>query len=272
MKKGLSIVINIILFAIIVVLAWQVVKSIQAPIKFSNEQKAREAKVIERLIDIRNAEVLYKNANNKYTDNLDTLIKFCQTASIPVVKMTQKQNLEDSTYYTVYDTLPERIQIADTLLRSNSIRIEVVKEAKEKAKEKAKNAGKDDKQIEQELKQVEKETWNSFVFNLADIKWVPFSEPQQQFELEAGVKSNNLIEIPVFEARAPFEMYLTTPGGGIGEKEWKQRVDNAREEKVSASRDSHTGEIDMDSPFYRYPGLKVGSMKEASTEGNWDKL
>jgi type II secretory pathway component PulJ len=36
MKKGLSIVINIVLFAIIVLLAWQVVKSIQAPIKFNN--------------------------------------------------------------------------------------------------------------------------------------------------------------------------------------------------------------------------------------------
>ena len=87
MKKGLSIVINIILFAIIVLLAWQVVKSIQAPIKFNTEQKAREAKVIERLLDIRNAEVLYKNATNKYTDNFDTLINFCQTAEIPVVQM-----------------------------------------------------------------------------------------------------------------------------------------------------------------------------------------
>ena len=87
MKKGLSIVINIILFAIIVLLAWQVVKSIQAPIKFNTEQKAREAKVIERLIDIRNAEVLYKNATSKYTDNFDTLINFCKNAEIPVVEM-----------------------------------------------------------------------------------------------------------------------------------------------------------------------------------------
>ena len=47
MKKGLSIVINIILFAIIVLLAWQVVKSIQAPIKFNTEQKARETKVVD---------------------------------------------------------------------------------------------------------------------------------------------------------------------------------------------------------------------------------
>ena len=185
--------------------------------------------MIERLLDIRNAEVLYKNANNKYTDNFDTLIKFCQTAEIPMVKMVSKQNLADSTYYTVYDTIGY-VKVMDSL-----------------------KAGRED-------------------FNINDIKWVPFSEPKQQFELESGAKSNNLIEIPVFEARTPYEVYLAVPGGGISEKEWKQRVDNAREEKVSASRDSHTGEIDEDSPYYRYPGLKVGSMKEASTEGNWDKL
>ena len=87
MKKGLSIIINVVLFAIIVILALQVIKSIQAPIKFNKEQKIREAKVVERLIDIRNAEVLYKNANNKYTSNFDTLISFCKTAEIPIVNI-----------------------------------------------------------------------------------------------------------------------------------------------------------------------------------------
>ena len=87
MKKGLSILINILLFAVIVFLAWQVVKSIQAPIKFNNEQKARETKVVERLIDIRNAEVLYKNATSKYTNSFDSLIAFCQNAEIPIASI-----------------------------------------------------------------------------------------------------------------------------------------------------------------------------------------
>lgn len=91
MKKGLSIIINILLFAVILFLAWQVIKSIQAPIKFGNEQKARESKVVERLIDIRNAEVLYKQANNKYTASFDTLINFCETAEIPIVNIILTQ-------------------------------------------------------------------------------------------------------------------------------------------------------------------------------------
>ncbi|MBQ6305464.1 MAG: hypothetical protein IJK78_02765 [Bacteroidales bacterium] len=214
MKKGLSIVINIILFAIIVLLAWQVVKSIQAPIKFNTEQKAREAKVIERLLDIRNAEVLYKNATNKYTDNFDTLINFCQTAEIPVVQMISKQNLEDSTYYTVYDTIGF-VKVMDSL------------------KSKREN------------------------FNINELKVVPFSQPQTYFELEAGTKETSGIKVPLFEARTPYEVYLGQPGAAFNEKEWKQRVDNLKAEKESINR---------------YAGLKVGSMEEASTEGNWEKL
>ena len=214
MKKGLSIVINIILFAIIVLLAWQVVKSIQAPIKFNTEQKARETQVIERLLDIRNAEVLYKNATNKYTDNFDTLIKFWQNAEIPVVQMISKQNLEDSTYYTVYDTIGF-IKVMDSI------------------KGKREN------------------------FNINDLKVVPFSQPQTNFELEAGTKESSGIKVPLFEARTPYEVYLAQPGAAFNEKEWKQRVDNLKAEKESIDR---------------YAGLKVGSMEEASTEGNWEKL
>ena len=213
MKKGLSIVINIILFAIIVLLAWQVVKSIQAPIKFGNEQKTREAKVVERLIDIRNAEVLYNNANNKYTANFDSLILFCQNAEIPIVKIVPDPT--DTTFTrTINDTIGY-VKVMDSI--------------KSKRED----------------------------FNINDIKFVPFSNPQQQFELESGNIDRNGIKIPVFEARTPYEVYLATPGTAFSEKEWKQRVDNAKAEKENINR---------------YAGLKVGSMEEATTDGNWEKL
>ena len=213
MKKGLSIVINIILFAIILLLAWQVVKSIQAPIKFNNEQKARETKVVERLIDIRNAEVLYKNANNKYTNSFDSLIVFCQNAEIPIVKIVPDPT--DTTFTrTINDTIGF-VKVMDSL-----------------------KAGRDN-------------------FNINDIKWVPFSQPQQNFELEAGTIQRNGIEIPVFEARTPYEVYLANPGADFSEKEWNQRRDNVKAEKESINR---------------YAGLKVGSMEEATTDGNWEKL
>ncbi len=213
MKKGVNIIINVVLFAIIVILALQVIKSIQAPIKFNKEQKLREAKVVERLIDIRNAEVLYKNANNKYTNNFDTLINFCQIAEIPIVNI-----IPDPTDTTFTRTINDTIGYVKVM---DSIR------------------GKRD------------------YFNINEISFVPFSNPQQKYELEAGTISRNGIEIPVFEARTPYEVYLATPGSDFTEKEWNQRRDNAKAEKESINR---------------YAGMKVGSMEEASTDGNWEKL
>ena len=213
MKKGLSILINILLFAVIVFLAWQVVKSIQAPIKFNTEQKARETKVVERLIDIRNAEVLYKNANNKYTADFDSLIQFCQTAEIPIVKIVPDPT--DTTFTrTINDTIGY-VKVMDSL-----------------------KSGRDN-------------------FNISDLKWVPFSQPQQNFEIEAGTIQRNGINIPVFEARTPYEVYLANPGADFSEKEWNQRRDNVKAEKESINR---------------YAGLRVGSMEEATTDGNWEKL
>ena len=213
MKKGLSIVINIVLCAIIVFLAVQIVKSIQAPIKFNAEQKMRETKVVEHLIDIRNAEVLYKNANNKYTDSFDTLIMFCQTAEIPIVNIIPDPT--DTTFTrTINDTI-DFIKVMDSLRGKRTD------------------------------------------FNINKLGIVPFSSPEQPFELEAGTIERNGIKIPVFEARTPYEVYLATPGADFSEKEWNQRRDNIKAEKENINR---------------YAGLKVGSMEEATTDGNWEKL
>ena len=184
MKKGLSILINILLFAVIVFLAWQVVKSIQAPIKFNHEQKARETKVVERLIDIRNAEVLYKNATNKYTKDFDSLIQFCQTAEIPIVKIVPDPT--DTTFTrTINDTIGF-VKVMDSIQGSRAN------------------------------------------FNINDLKFVPFGANNEQFELEAGTISRNGIDIPVFEARTPYEVYLGKPGAAFTEKEWNQRFPNHR--------------------------------------------
>lgn len=205
MKKGLNIIINILLFAVILFLAWQVIKSIQAPIKFGNEQKARESKVVERLIDIRNAEVLYKQANNKYTASFDTLINFCETAEIPIVNIIPDPT--DTTFTrTINDTLGY-VKIVDSLFKGREN------------------------------------------VNLEDLRYVPFSDPQEEFELEAGVINRSGISVPVFEAKTPYEVYLN----GLD----PQRVLNAKAEKES---------------IFRYAGMKVGSMEEATTDGNWEKL
>ena len=205
MNKGLNIIINLVLFAIIVVLAIQVVKSIQAPIKFNKAQAEREAQVVQRLIDIRNAEVHYKNVNNKYTASFDSLIDFCKTAEIPIVNIIPDPT--DTTFTrTINDTLGF-VKVVDSIRGKRTD------------------------------------------FNINDICFVPFSNPTTKFELEAGMIKRSGIDVPVFEARTPYEVYLV----GLDQ----QRILNAKAEKESINR---------------YAGLKVGSMEEASTDGNWEKL
>ena len=205
MKKGTNVLINIILFAVVVFLAIKVIQSIQAPIKFGNEQKARETQVVQRLKDIRDLEVQYKQANNCYTGSFDTLIRFCQTAEIPIVNIIPDP--EDTTFTkTINDTLGF-VKVIDSLF--------------------GKRTG----------------------FNIADLRNVPFSNPTQEFELEAGTIVRSGINVPVFQAQTPYEVYLK----GLD----NQRVLNAKAEKEAINR---------------YAGMKVGSMEEASTEGNWDQL
>jgi hypothetical protein len=54
------------------------------PINFEKERADRYAKVIERLKDIRTAEVAYKSVYQKFTGSFDTLINFVKKDSFPV--------------------------------------------------------------------------------------------------------------------------------------------------------------------------------------------
>ena len=205
MKKGTNVLINIVLFVVVVFLAIKVIQSIQAPIKFGKEQKAREEQVVQRLKDIRDIEVQYKQANNCYTGSFDTLIRFCQTAEIPIVNIIPDP--EDTTFTkTINDTLGF-VKVIDSLF------------------------GKRDG------------------FNIAELRNVPFSNPASEFELEASTIVRSGINVPVFQAQTPYEVYLK----GLD----PQRVLNAKAEKEAINR---------------YAGMKVGSLEEASTEGNWDQL
>jgi len=49
-------------------------------VRFEKIREQREKAVIQRLVEIRKAEVEYKNQNGKYTASFDTLFQFIKTA------------------------------------------------------------------------------------------------------------------------------------------------------------------------------------------------
>ena len=87
-------VIHAVLIALICVVAFLVVKSVQKPLDFNAEQKRRYDLTIQRLKDIRTAQVAYRSEYKKYTGSFDTLIDFLKTGEFRVVRIVG--DLDDS--------------------------------------------------------------------------------------------------------------------------------------------------------------------------------
>ncbi len=83
-------------------------------------------------------------------------------------------------------------------------------------------------------------------YKLEDLSLIPFSN-NEKFTLMAGKINKGGVDVSVFESTAPLETYST----GLN----KQMVINRVQELKDKSK---------------FPGLKVGSMFEASTDGNWE--
>lgn len=83
-------------------------------------------------------------------------------------------------------------------------------------------------------------------FDVKNLRYIPYSD-NHEFEIQAGYIIRGGMKVPVFEAKAPFSSYLNDLD--------KQRVTNAKAEQEDLEK---------------YAGMKVGSMTEASTDGNWE--
>jgi hypothetical protein len=114
MKKILIIV---VLPIIIIVLGYLIYRSVQEPVVFERNRKARESVCIERLKDIRTLQVAYKSKYNKFTGDLDSLINFYNNEKITIVR--QIGSMDDSVAVAQKRVFRDSIQIAvkDTLLK-----------------------------------------------------------------------------------------------------------------------------------------------------------
>lgn len=82
--KTVRYIVQIVLGVLAIILTYLVYSGIMKPINFEKERLARYEKVIDKLKDIRTAQVAYKSVYQKYTGSFDTLISFVKTDSFPV--------------------------------------------------------------------------------------------------------------------------------------------------------------------------------------------
>ena len=90
----MKVVIHVILIAAICVVAYFVVESIQKPLRFNAEKDVRYNATVQRLKDIRTAQVAYRGEYKKYTGSFDTLIDFLKTGNFKVVMIIGDQDDE----------------------------------------------------------------------------------------------------------------------------------------------------------------------------------
>lgn len=169
MKK----LIQIILALVIVALTYVIYMQISTPIRFEDEQKAREKVVIERLKDIRTAQRQFKSKYQRFTADFDTLINFVLNEEIEGERK-------------IYD-------------EDDSVGMAKLKKLRKKNVEKFTYSVKDSM-----FKHLTRE-------QVAELRYVPFTNNQTQFLLDAGsLMTESKVVIPVVECKAPYISFLDT--------------------------------------------------------------
>lgn len=120
----MKITLKVLLAAAIVVLGYMCYRSIMGPIEFDKERGRRESAIQARLIDIRKAQIEYKNVYGTHAANFDELKTFLKEKKLPFVRkigelsdeqlekgMTEKEAVKlgiisrDTTWVLAKDTL-----------------------------------------------------------------------------------------------------------------------------------------------------------------------
>lgn len=79
----MKVTLQILLAAAVVLLSYMCYKSITTPIEFNDEKDLRDKAIIARLIEIRKAQIEYKNVFKTHAGSFDDLAKFLNTQKLP---------------------------------------------------------------------------------------------------------------------------------------------------------------------------------------------
>ncbi|MDR9400288.1 MAG: hypothetical protein RI558_02605 [Psychroflexus sp.] len=209
----MKVVVTILLWIGIVILGYLNYKAIWGPVEFNKVKKERYQKVIEKLKDIRDAQLAHREIVGNFESDFDSLITFIDTAQYTITQRRDSSILDEEfkkTYgvdkyveKTFIDTLGTR-SVADSLYESRD--------------------------------------------EYVNMKYVPFTD-NEVFEMDAGQIEVKDSKVEVFEAKVEKRRILSD-----------QPKDLVIQEEQKLSVDDVNGKY-----------IKVGSMKDVNTKGNWPK-
>lgn len=173
-----------------VFLVYMCYRSIMDPIEFDRDKAVRDKAVIARLVDIRKAQIAYKDEKGKYAANFDQLLKFIKEDSVMMI--FKKGELTDS---QLEKGLTEELALSLTEEDAPKYGIEDYNEFKENFRR--------DTSYVPVLSSVFGEGYNA-----DSLRYVPF-KGNTEFEMEtADHTTKSGIVIPLFEAKTSFKTYL----------------------------------------------------------------
>lgn len=235
----MKVVMRVLLALAIVLLAYISWKSIQGPIDFNAETDRRDQAVIQRLVDIRTAQVALRAQTGSYTASFDTLGDFVKNGRI--ITLVRSGDLTE-----------DQLESGMTEARA----MEIINAGNETA---IRAAGLWDEQ--KNAPQLVRDSIYSPAqqvlypnrarhFNPDSIGYVPFGRGAL---FEIGVDSlitASGYPIQVFEAKAHYNVYL----GDLDRRLLEQKIQEV-----------------LDRPGNRFPGMQVGSLEVANNNaGNWE--
>jgi hypothetical protein len=189
-------IIQVVLIALAAFLAYSIWNVIQTPIDFEKERKAKYNDVIENLKDIRKAQLAFRDVNNKFCGDWDSLITFVKYDSLPQIRKIGM--LTDS---MIEAGLDERAAMNKGLIIRDTIKVSVMDEI------------------------------FGLNYEIDKLKEIPNSGGQIFWLAQTIITTGSGVKVPVFEARAHNNQILHELQG-----EFEQEIINLNEQRRKNER------------------------------------
>ena len=223
----------LLLPAAIVGLTYLLVQSVMEPVKFNKHKDYRSEIAVQRLKDIRDLQVAFKNVNARYASTIDSLINFYNDGKM---KITLQVGSKD-------DSL--------AMVNTDKFKRRYYGLKKEKLNQKLYElylAGETNLVFEVSSEIPVKDTLfkNRTDFVIDSLAFIPFSG--DSIIMASTIKKVSGVNVPLFEASMPFKSLL-------------KGLNNQLRINLDAEREDQG----------RYKGLQVGSIAQPNNNaGNWE--
>lgn len=169
----MKLVIQLVLWIVIIFLGYMVFNAVYEPIQFNKVKEKRYAKVIDRLKDIRAAQLAHQEITGTFEKDFDKLVRFIDTAEFTLTQRRDSTVLDEEFKKTFGVDQYKDIVLVDTL-GTASVKDSLFK--------------------------------NSTRYK--DMMIVPIEDVDAKFTMDAGTILKNDNKIPVFEAKIAKKVIL----------------------------------------------------------------